>query len=224
MIKQIFRYVLFIFLLIALLTFTKFALVATYRVEAEGMSPYYPKGSMVMANAFGLSDFYDHLPLNKEIKRGHVVLLQTHQEKEEQSWLGYLFNPGLRFISGNFFWIKSKKERSGIPHLMMKRVIALPGDRIRLEGNEVFVQTPSHTFFVSEFEASSLQYEITTPLRREDWLPFSPFSGDLVEYLLGEDEYFVLGDNRTLINDSRNFGLITKRDIHAVVLFKYLGR
>lgn len=39
-----------------------------------------------------------------------------------------------------------------------------------------------------------------------------------------EDQYYVEGDNLTMSTDSRHYGLVTKKDIVAKVLFQYRPR
>jgi signal peptidase I len=221
-IATILKYAVMTVLLVLLLHFVKFVFGATYAMPNDGMLPTYAKGDMLLASSFGLSDFYDNLPISRSVERGDVVVLQLDNQ-ERSSWLARFVNPGLRFVSGNFIWIKSNKEVMGFSSLLIKRVIALPGDTVRMQGNEAFVRTPGSSFFVSEFEASTAVYELSIPLRSEQWIDYTPFSGDVYEHTLGDDEYFVLGDNRQLMNDSRIFGTIGRYDIHAVVLFKYVG-
>ncbi|NIZ40807.1 signal peptidase I [Entomospira entomophila] len=217
------KYFFMVFGLIILLYFIRFALFSTYVIPNDAMLPTYVRGDMVLASSLGLSDIYDAIPITHTLKRGDIVLVES-PGVDKQPWWAWIVNPVIRFMSGNFVWIKSKKEERGVPSLIVKRVVALPGDTIRMQGHELFVKTVDGEFFVSEFEASDAVYEVTIPIRHEAWLQNTPFSGDVSSYTLGEDEYFVLGDNRTYINDSRTFGVVSRYQIHAVVLFRYFKR
>jgi len=66
----------------------------------------------------------------------------------------------------------------------VKRVIALPGDTIRIEGTDVFVN------------GEKLEDSYLTPERNRH-------DHSMSETTMGEDEYFVMGDNRDNSNDSR---------------------
>ena len=46
-------------------------------------------------------------------------------------------------------------------------------------------------------------------------------TGSFEEIVLGENEYFVLGDNRNSCIDSRLWGVVPKSDIKATALFCY---
>lgn len=75
----------------------------------------------------------------------------------------------------------------------LKRIIALPGERVKVEENKVIVFNSEHPQGI---------------LVEEEYL-VEETPGD-VSYTLGPDEYFVLGDNRDASFDSRRFGPITK--------------
>ncbi|HHY43659.1 MAG TPA: signal peptidase I [Coprothermobacter sp.] len=86
--------------------------------------------------------------------------------------------------------------------LYVKRVIGLPGETISINDGEVYIN------------GQKLE---------EPWLPsdggFSS-SGELSEIKLGENQYFVLGDNRFASRDSRSFGPVTKQEIKAKVVLR----
>jgi len=83
----------------------------------------------------------------------------------------------------------------------IKRVIALSGDSIRIEGGEVFVN------------GQALE---------EDYVP--PAYSDQRSYpeiVVPPHSYFVLGDHRTMSNDSRDFGPVDVGFIYGKAVFGY---
>jgi signal peptidase I len=87
----------------------------------------------------------------------------------------------------------------------IKRVIGLPGDSIEIRSGILYLN-------------GEPQLEPYTARGR------STFGGDFLPecttLTLGEDQVFVLGDNRTASNDSRHeLGVISFRDIHNVIPF-----
>lgn len=80
---------------------------------------------------------------------------------------------------------------------IIKRIIGLPGDKIKIRNNKIYVNNKII----------------------EDKYAYGQTS-DYDEITLGEDEYFVLGDNRLISKDSRYFGAIKKDDIKGKVIFR----
>lgn len=73
---------------------------------------------------------------------------------------------------------------------LIKRVIALPGEKVKCVSGIIYVNN-------EEYE------DIHANGKTEDFK----------EYILGEDEYFVMGDNRNNSLDSRIFGPVKKENI-----------
>lgn len=101
--------------------------------------------------------------------------------------------PGL----GNF------NEPDGSKQLV-KRVIALPGERVVVKDGIVTVFNNEHP--------EGFEPDTTLPYGQETTIPFS--SSEREEYVVGDTQLFVCGDNRTNSLDSRSFGPI---ETHQVV-------
>lgn len=85
----------------------------------------------------------------------------------------------------------------------IKRVIAGPGDRFKLQNNQIFVNDE----WIDE-----------------RYIPSKTFSGnDIAEITLGEDEYYLMGDNRAVSKDSRQNGPVKKSDIKGKVIFQIVS-
>ena len=87
--------------------------------------------------------------------------------------------------------------------IYVKRVVAVPGDTIVIKGGRLFVNGEKYDD-VADTESITYSGLAETQLT------------------LGDDEYFVLGDNRNNSEDSRyqSIGLISKKQIKGKVWFK----
>lgn len=85
--------------------------------------------------------------------------------------------------------------------LLIKRLIGLPGDHIRIENSEVFVNgVKLNESYIAE------------PTFR---------CANFCDVTLGENEYFMMGDNRNDSNDSRAFGPVTRDRIVGEAIVRY---
>ena len=94
------------------------------------------------------------------------------------------------------FWFPGDPTKSYI-----KRVIAVPGDRVEVNQGAVYVngQALVETYVPEEYRDQSSMPERTVP----------------------QDEYFVLGDHRSSSNDSRAWGMVPRRYIYGKAVFIY---
>lgn len=81
----------------------------------------------------------------------------------------------------------------------IKRIVGLPGERVLIEEGQVRIVNDRHPNGVLLDEAQYLTEGATT--------------GGAVTVALGEEEYFVLGDNRPASSDSRSWGVLKKAAI-----------
>lgn len=83
----------------------------------------------------------------------------------------------------------------------IKRVIAIPGDTLRIEDGQVYVN------------GKALK-EPYVPMRFRDDRSYP-------ETVLSRNEYFVMGDHRLISSDSRDFGPVDRRLIYGKATFVY---
>ncbi len=88
----------------------------------------------------------------------------------------------------------------------IKRIIATPGDTLKIENSKVYVN--GQNLLESYLPAN-------TPTRTGNFLTEGQ------EVKAGINQYFVLGDNRQHSSDSREWGAVTKEEIVGKVFFRY---
>ncbi|MFA7701894.1 MAG: signal peptidase I, partial [Patescibacteria group bacterium] len=90
----------------------------------------------------------------------------------------------------------------------IKRIIALPGERVEVRDGSVYVYND--------------KYPEGFVLDENVYLADSVKTYDLSEEIvtLQSDEYFVLGDNRNASKDSRSFGAVNKSFLTGRVMFR----
>src|SRR5712671_3035169 len=83
----------------------------------------------------------------------------------------------------------------------IKRVIGVAGDRVRIENGQVYVngEAVEEDYVPSDYADARSYAEITVPT----------------------GAFFVLGDHRTMSNDSRDFGPVNERFIYGKAVFGY---
>jgi signal peptidase I len=97
------------------------------------------------------------------------------------------------------FWYPQDTSKSYI-----KRVIGVPGDRVRVEGGLVYVN------------GQALVESYVPPENRD-----STSWRDGEEQVIPEGKYFVLGDHRNQSSDSRMWGYVPRDNIYGKAVFVY---
>ena len=87
----------------------------------------------------------------------------------------------------------------------IKRIIGLPEETVEIKNSQV-------TIYNDEYPNGFAL--------NEDYLPKSLVTDGQIKEKLGKDEYFVLGDNRSVSYDSRRWGVLPKNDIVGRVLVR----
>jgi len=83
----------------------------------------------------------------------------------------------------------------------IKRVIGVAGDRVRIENGQVYVngEALDEDYVPSDYADARSYGEVVVPA----------------------NSFFVLGDHRTMSNDSRDFGTVNERFIYGKAVFGY---
>ncbi|MEW8994317.1 signal peptidase I [Clostridium sp.] len=93
--------------------------------------------------------------------------------------------------------VSIKSYNNGDRNYLLKRIIALPNETIKIQGNKIY---------------------INEELLNEPYAYYSEPSKDDFNFTVPSDGYFVMGDNRMDSFDSRILGAISKTSINSVVL------
>lgn len=92
-----------------------------------------------------------------------------------------------------------KVVENGNNYTILKRIIALPGDKIKITAGKVY---------------------INNKLYNENYVLYDA-SFNLEETVIKKDEYFLMGDNRKISLDSRQLGCIKKNHIVSKVIIRF---
>lgn len=101
---------------------------------------------------------------------------------------------------GDVLVFNSPQSDSDDPSLI-KRVVGLPGELVEIRDQEVYING-------ERLDEPYIKEPCTRQCRDRQWQ-------------LADDEYFVMGDNRNVSNDSRAFGPIKHSAIIGEALFRY---
>lgn len=105
--------------------------------------------------------------------------------------------------AGEVIVLKNPRDES---QDFIKRIIAVPGDTIKIAGSSVYVN------------------DLSLP---ENYLPAGTltrtgaFLKEGAQIKVGNNQYFVFGDNRSHSSDSRDWGPVTKEEIVGRAFFRY---
>lgn len=91
------------------------------------------------------------------------------------------------------------EEGDGEESLYIKRVIALPGDRLVIKNGNVY---------------------INDELQEEEYIKNAATTSGKIDFVIPEGEIFVMGDNRENSSDSRYFGTVTIDDVLGEVMVR----
>ncbi|MCL2070421.1 MAG: signal peptidase I [Treponema sp.] len=152
-----------------------------------------------------------NLPFN----RGSVVLVDMSGRKSPGP-IVLFFDGILRFFTVQRLSITEHREQ-----VFVKRVIGLPGDEIIMNNFVVRVRVSGSAHSLTEFEVTYADYTPDIPQIPALWDSSLPFSGNMDAIVLGENECFVLSDDRSNTNDSRTWGPVPVKSVIGKAVFRY---
>ena len=117
------------------------------------------------------------------------------------------------------------------PLYLVKRIVGIPGDRLRIDGGRVLVNGVPLNEPYAAFEPAPPSPSVdnfppkmyTNPQVDPDWWRLMQSLTKNGELVVPPDEYFVLGDNRNHSMDSRFWGFVPRNAIVARPLVIYFS-
>ncbi|MDR2467698.1 MAG: signal peptidase I [Spirochaetaceae bacterium] len=185
-------------------------------MRSTSMQPSISPGDRFIFSAFSIRGIFEELPFFEGLpyKRGDIVSIDM------SSGQNIFFHIADKLI--RFFTVGRAGLSGGEDRFFIKRVIALPGDEVSMANFIMQVRSADSPYTLTEYELSGKRlYKIDIPQVSSLWNEAIPFSGTLPKIVLGEDQCFVLSDDRSNTNDSRTWGPISIRAITGKALFRY---
>lgn len=196
-------------------------LLSGYSVASSSMRPTLEPGDRLIVSSapYGASMplFGTRAPALGTPARGDLVVLRTSYVPRPPRLL-YPVRSLVRFFTAGRLGGEGDDWR---PEVTLRRIVAVPGDTVRMEDFIFYVRGPDGDSFQSEFEASGIRYTLVREGIPRGWSADLPFAATMEEVELGENEYFLASDNRIAGLDSRHRGAVGGEELLSRVLLRY---
>jgi signal peptidase I len=201
-------------------------LITSLNVESVSMNPAISAGERIFASPIPYGIFIpfspDRIAGAQKPDRGDIVVIEPPYIGENNFFVSF-FEPIVNFFSFQSASMYNDFTGKRLTENSVKRIIAVPGDTVRVDNFVAFIKPKAGFSFFPENDIIKKSYR---PAKNDEymlpgWDSSFPFSGNMKETTLGENEYFVLGDNRTESNDSRSWGPIQLSRIKTKVVLRY---
>lgn len=197
----------------------------TVRYDSKTMQPTLQPGTSVLVTPLPLGQA--HLPFLpfglpgwRGPERGELVLIVAPYHQETNPWL-VVADDLVRFFTLNLVSLDAATRSPWDGPYTLRRVIALPGDTVKIDNFTASVKPKGEAYFLSEYELSKKPYSLTDEGLPNGWRTTFPYGQTLTERVLGPDEYFVMADHRSVGGDSRTWGPVKRPSIVASAILKY---
>jgi signal peptidase I len=192
--------------------------ISVWTLRNDSMQPEFHAGDRFLAVSFALPALLSDIRRSDKslpFKRGQVVLIDA-ASKEDRKWPLVAIDGFVRFFTGQRASIFPTDER-----YYLKRLIGLPGDEVSMTNFVLRVRPAGGAYSLTEFELSDKPYYPNIPHVPALWDESLPFSGNMERIILGNDECFVVSDDRSNTGDSRTWGPVSSDLIIGRAVFRY---
>ncbi len=146
------------------------------------------------------------ITFHKDLKRGEIITFEAPSESIVPEIEADLNNAVAKYenepkgIFKKFVYYVLEIGKTSY----IKRVIGLPGERVKIENNKVYING-------EELEEDYLNDDVVT----------TDGGGVFTDLIVPEGTVFVMGDNRTKSTDSRAFGCVPIEKVESKVAFRF---
>ncbi len=197
---------------------------STIRIDSVSMEPSLSLGSVHIYSPFIYGfhmDLFDfRFPAVRAPERGDLIVFTPPYIKKREGFIPALGSI-IRFLSFGKINLNTIVSDNWDHELLIKRVIAVPGDTVKLAQFTASIKPSDSDYFLNEFEVIDSSYDADSGSLPEGWTESLPFSGNMDPLTLEEGQYFVLGDNRAHSSDSTYWGLLDNNLIEGKILLTY---
>lgn len=206
--RKAFKFFLNIIICIAIVCLVLKFLVFPVRHNSSSMLPDFEPQSLIMVT-----------PFLRTPDRGDVVLVRE-KKSDDNPFYKKIFRNVCLFFTAQQIDLNKKSFYPGTNN-HLRRVLALPGDTIYMKDYVLYIKPEGEAHFLTEFEICKTKYNVLFYIPPAEWDSSLGVQGSFSPITLGENEYFLLGDNRKSCEDSRLWGPVQENDICAKALFCY---
>lgn len=198
--------------------------ISSLEMRGEAMEPALHNGDRLLGAAlpyglsFGLSQKRYFAAGRPE--RGDLVLARPGYDSSPSPWFIAL-DRVLGIISFQKINMESILGTHRGDSLIVRRIIGIPGDTLYMKDGRVFCRPSGEDEFLREDRLTKEEYSLTLPEGIPGWESAYPGNSDFSRIVLRENEYFLLCDNRGVMDDSRLWGPVPLRAVLGKILFTY---
>jgi signal peptidase I len=191
-----------------------------YKIPSDSMEPNIKPGTRVLVNKFIWGPNYPFTDFRifdgtNNIKRGDILLFYS-SEYISLNKITRMFSTLIYTISFSAFDFSNYLHHLD-NNIYIKRVVGLPNDKIKFSiiNGKVIVLING----IPEKKVIDSNYSLIEENENNSILKSNMILQN--EYIIKENEFYVLGDNRVNSNDSRIWGAISKKQIIGKAILKY---